>query len=215
MSWHIGRLIVLDCLPLKLAKSSALRDFGRSLLPSFDLPSYNSVTKAVESMHDATMAKVRSASFYAWFPVLADTCLGKQVDLVLAESRFYALTCDGWTSASDRKYLGITVHTYYRDHLVPLALALVECPSQTAAQMAAVVNDCMAAHGLERAHMKAMVTDGAKNMIALCNALNVSRVGCMAHMLELLLKNMLKVRFSRYSPLSLIANSPVSFHSHL
>lgn len=102
---------------------------------------------------------------------------------------------DGWSSLAGIKYLGITVHAFYRQKLAPLCLALEECEVQNVDNMALIVRTVLERNQFHLDQVEAVVTDGAANMVELCQRLQVKRVGCMAHMLELLLKKVLQVRF--------------------
>lgn len=115
---------------------------------------------------------------------------------MLAEVTTIALTSDGWTAINDRKFLGITLHTFYRGELVALCLGLPECPSGDAALMADLVRRTLAEYELQNVKIMAMVTDGASNMKAMCHQLDYTRVGCMAHMIDLIMKKCFKVRSS-------------------
>lgn len=115
--------------------------------------------------------------------------------MILETVGTFSLTLDGWTSIAGGKYLGITVHTFYREKLAPLCLAVEECAVQNEGGLAALVRDVLERNQFALECVEAIVTDGAANMVALCRNLGVTRVACMAHMLELLLKKLLKVRF--------------------
>ena len=59
LAWTIGRLIVMENLPLRLAKSRNLEHAFVSVAPTFKLPSYDSVVEATTLMAETTHNSVR------------------------------------------------------------------------------------------------------------------------------------------------------------
>lgn len=67
-AWNIARLLVLENLPLRLAKSKVLERTFVTLAPNFKLPSYDSVVEATTIMAEVTNESVRRIPFILPIP---------------------------------------------------------------------------------------------------------------------------------------------------
>jgi len=122
-----------------------------------------------------------------------------QVDVILSQVGHFALTSDGWTANNGSKFIVITLHTFFQNNLLSLSLSLPQISFQSAAALASSVRGTLESHNLHMDRVSAMTTDGAANMLALCNDLQLVRSPCVAHLVQLFLKKVLSVRdFDRF-----------------
>lgn len=101
-----------------------------------------------------------------------------------------SLTSDMWTSINMEAFLAVTCHYINRhDQLATLLLGVKPFPmTHTAAHIAAEIASMIAEWGLTN-KIRCIVTDSASNMIATVNNLNLRQSKCIAHCLNLVVKN--------------------------
>lgn len=107
----------------------------------------------------------------------------------LKKATAVSLTADMWTSRNMDAYLGVTCH-YLSDSLdlSTVLLGVQYFPTtHTAAHIAEAASGLMTEWGITN-KVCAMVTDGARNIVASVNQLKIPHIHCFAHLLNLVVK---------------------------
>ncbi len=161
-------MIVKDGQPFSIVEDEEFRNFIKILDPSYSIPSRKTVKAMVEARYTVTKEKAMAEI--------------KQTSAV-------SLTTDMWTSVNMDAYLGVTCH-YVSDSLdlVTVLLGVQYFPlTHTAANIADTIANLMTEWGITE-KVRGMVTDGAHNIVASVNQLNIRHIYCFAHMLNLIVK---------------------------
>nr|XP_046263256.1 E3 SUMO-protein ligase ZBED1-like isoform X2 [Scatophagus argus] len=164
-------MIVKDSQPFSIVDNEGFQNFVKILDPSYSLSS----RKTVKAMVEARFAETKEKA-------IADI---KQASAV-------SLTADMWTSVNMGTYLGVTCH-YVSDHLdlATVCLGVQYFPlGHTAANIADAMANLMTEWEITE-KVSGMVTDGAHNIVASVNQLQVRHIYCFAHMLNLVVKESL------------------------
>lgn len=108
-----------------------------------------------------------------------------------------SLTGDGWEALNKKKYFAVTLHTVLDWKLRSFVLCLRETPVENGGTVAGCFVDALADYGLTRAKVSAIVTDNASVMAAAVRQVGKPRVGCIAHICQLLIQKLVVVRYFR------------------
>ena len=111
----------------------------------------------------------------------------------LREAEFFSATTDLWTSAASEPYMTLTVH--YVDKAWNLrSFCLETVPmfvDHTGKNIADAVSDIFDNWGLSTENVVAFTTDSGSNVISAFNSLNLLRISCFGHNLDLAIKKSL------------------------
>ena len=117
----------------------------------------------------------------AWFNVEKDNLVLELKDVQVA-----AITADGWTACTRDHYLTVTLHYVIKDHLHQKVLKTQACyESQTGLVVAEEMEAILKEFGLDRKRIAAVTVDNASNMDVAVKRMNVLKLGCFAHTLNL------------------------------
>ena len=113
----------------------------------------------------------------------------------LARISAAALTADGWSNFTRKKYFAVTIQTIIDWKVVSFVLVLRAVASETAQRCADVVTLALAEYEVPWEKITAMVTDNAANMVKCVELVQKPRIGCFAHITQLLIAKLVSVRF--------------------
>lgn len=169
----IAEFIARDMRPVSSIEGVGFVNLIATLDPTYQVPSRKHVMKVLHEMRDDVTARL-------------------QAELGSAES--VAVTTDHWTSHAMDSYLGVTVHFITGDwELVTRVLQVAEVrESHTAVNVAHDLQAVVEKWELE-SKVAGCTTDNARNMVAALALLPWPRVPCIAHTLQLAVKEGLKV----------------------
>ena len=161
-------MIIHDSQPFSVVDDHGFRAFFSQLDPSYVLPSRQTLKSMVEVRYKEEKKKAQD--------------LIKTVKAV-------SLTSDMWTSLHMDAYLAITCHFVDdSDKLQSILLSVGNFPERhTAANIAALKTAVMEEWDI-KSKVVCLVTDGAANMLACANILEVRHSHCIAHALNLVVK---------------------------
>ncbi len=99
--------------------------------------------------------------------------------------QYTSLTSDGWTSIAQDHYITVTIHyiKYGKLHQKVLQTKAVYL-SQTGEVVAEEIGDCIEEYNIQQ-KVVACTVDNASNMTVAINRLDILKVGCFAHTLNL------------------------------
>ena len=108
----------------------------------------------------------------------------------MLKDRFFALTCDHWTSCAMQAYLAVTIH--WIDDNWELISATLSCNEhsgeQTGIESRRILKEAWEAYGLKEEHLVGVTTDTAANMNSAGILYPCPHHYCLAHVLELTTK---------------------------
>ncbi|XP_028428641.1 zinc finger BED domain-containing protein 4-like [Perca flavescens] len=161
-------MVVKDSQPFSIVDDVGFRAFVSLLDPSYILPSRQTVKAMVESKFVEERQKAKDE---------------------LLNATAVSLTSDMWTSIHMDAYLAITCHYINADDkLSTILLSVGKFPERhTAANIAATKTSVMEEWGIQ-GKVRCLVTDGAANMLACGNILQLRHSICIAHAINLLVK---------------------------
>ena len=164
-------MIVKDCQPFSIVEDVGFKTFVSLLDPNYILPSRKALKTMVAKKFKEEKEKAREE---------------------LQKATAVGLTSDMWTSIHMDAYLAVTCHFVdSKDQLASILLKVGKLPeSHTAANIAAVKHALTEEWGI-RSKVACMVTDGAANMVASVNSLQIRHSHCIAHALNLVVKKAL------------------------
>lgn len=161
--------IVKDSQPFSVVEDVGFKELVAKLDPTYTLPTRKAVKNMVEAKYEEEKEKAKAE---------------------LQGVETVSLTSDMWTSINMDAYLAVTCHFINKkDQLSMLLLGTKPFPrTHTAAHIAEEIASLMADWGLVN-RVRCIVTDSASNMNATANNLNLRQNKCIAHCLNLVVKN--------------------------
>jgi len=131
----------------------------------------------------------RSRILLVWFGLvetLTRLLLGSQVKAELDALRKVNVTFDGWSDHNKHAWLGLVAHYVYNNRLVarPLGIQTLTVPHDTDSYEKALL-DILKRFDMNIAKIFCAVTDGASVMVSVCDKLNIPRIHCLTHRLQL------------------------------
>lgn len=158
ISRAITRFVVKEMQPFSIISSSSFREILRELNPEFIPPNKETISSIyVPSWYNVEMQKL-----------LAE----------LASAEAVAITADHWTSLGGDHYLTVTAHFWTLENKVIQTKALYE--SHTGEAISLEITECLISFGIKQ-KVVAITVDNAANMAVGANVLNILRVPCFAH----------------------------------
>lgn len=142
-----------------------LREMGAALNPRYQPPSRDMLSNTL---------------IPAWYAIERE-----RVQAELEETKHVALTCDGWTSVAQDHYITVTVHFSKGGQLQERVLhtrAVYE--AQTGAFLAEEIRNIMSEFHIQR-KVVALTVDNAANMHVAARNLQMVKISCFAHSLNL------------------------------
>lgn len=136
---------------------------------SSSLPNRNKITKILEKVCNLTIEEIKSKLIY---------------------SSSNSLTFDEWSSKSNVPYLGITVRSFINLEYHDFFLDLIEINSETASSsnLAIEVRKSLEKYNIDTESIVSVTTDNCSTMISTCDILNLFRIPCVCHLLNLIFK---------------------------
>ena len=99
-----------------------------------------------------------------------------------------SITFDGWSSKNGTPYLGITIKSLINYKYHDFFLDLIELSSENAANITANVITTLANYGVSIDSIVSCATDNCPTMKAVADDLNLWRIPCTCHLLNLIFK---------------------------
>ncbi|CAJ0830895.1 6233_t:CDS:2 [Entrophospora sp. SA101] len=171
--------IVDDIQPFNILENKFFRHFVSSLNPNYEIPSQPKVDQLIEFAYHNTNQK-----------------LTKLIDS--ADVEYVSLTCDFWTSRGHHGYIGVTCSFLSEDfefNKILLALQHVPYP-HTAETINNKLQDVIFKWNLKN-KVFTLTTDNGANMVKAARLLNydlnIIRIPCFAHTLQLVVNKALKI----------------------
>ena len=114
---------------------------------------------------------------------------------IAKDMKYFAVTCDGWSSRANHSYNAVTLHYIDSnwemcDHLLEVAASTVD---HTAQNLAACLEDAFARWKLPISCLSGMTTDNARNIISALDSLEWPHLGCFAHTIQLSVQKAMEV----------------------
>lgn len=133
------------------------------------LPSRNYLTQVLERISNATINEIKQK-------------------LVYSSSNY--IIFDGWSSKNNTPYLGITIRSLINNQYFDYFLDLVEITSenQNAINIAIEISTSLEQYGLTPDKIISCTTDNCKTMICAAKELDLWRIPCTIHLLNLVFK---------------------------
>lgn len=138
---------------------------------SSELPNRNGITKILESIADITM---------------------KEIKAILLYSSSNSITFDRWSSKNGTPYFGITLKALIDYEFKDFFLDLIELSSENATNISAIVSSSLKEYGLDLNNITSCTTDNCPTMQAAARDLNVWRIPCVCHLLNLIFKEFIE-----------------------
>lgn len=118
----------------------------------------------------------------------------EQIKSSLVYSSSNSITFDGWTSKGNMPYIGITVRALigndYKDFF--LDLIDIENIDQSSKILALNISQSLENYGLSSENIVSCTTDNCNNMVTTAEYLNIWRIPCVVHMLNLIFEEFVK-----------------------
>lgn len=197
---NLIEFLIKDSIPFYVLKSHNFQKFICSLNPQFKIPNINLIKESITHLYNISFDEIRNK--------LLNTC------------QFASLTTDFWTASHQKKgYMGITCSWLSEDfEPIETLLNLFHVPHpHTSLIIKNLLVEEISKWGLEE-KITAITTDNGSNMVSgsrlLKEALNIERISCAAHTLQLCIKKALncddniKALVLRVRRLVLFFNSP-------
>ncbi|XP_034051117.1 zinc finger BED domain-containing protein 1-like [Thalassophryne amazonica] len=161
----LTKFIVKGLHPFSTVEEPAFREMTKKLCPRYNLPSRDTLSNQL---------------IPAWYNVEKENLLEDLKDVKKA-----AITADGWTSLNQDHYLTVTLH-YIKDGVVKGKVLQTKAvyQAQTGAAVAEEIGNILD-HFKVRDKVVAATVDNAGNMDVALKRLNVQKIGCFAHTLNL------------------------------
>jgi hypothetical protein len=197
---NLIEFLIKDSIPFYTLKSPNFQKFIHSLNPQFKIPNPNLIKESITHLYNISFDEIRNK--------LLNTC------------QFASLTTDFWTASHQKKgYMGITC-SWLSESFEPIETLLnlfyVPHPHTNLTIKNLLVEE-ISKWGLEE-KITAITTDNGSNMVSgsrlLKETLNIERISCAAHTLQLCIKKALncddniKALVLRARRLVLFFNSP-------
>ena len=159
------RYLVKDLRPFSTVSSEPFRKMIKALNPRYQCPDQRTVATTLVP---------------AWYDIEKRALVDQ-----LKSLEWVALTGDHWTSLSQDHFLTITVHfiqdwQLYNKVLVTRPVYV----SQTGENISSEIEDVLAEFGIE-SKVSGMTVDNAQNMHVGVTRLNITKLGCFAHTMNL------------------------------
>lgn len=138
---------------------------------SSELPNRNGITKILEKISDITMQEIKS---------------------ILLFSSSNSITFDGWSSKNGLPFLGITIRSLINYKFNDFFLDLIELNSETAINISQKISNSLANYGLKLTNIISCTTDNCPTMQAVAKDLNLWRIPCVCHQLNLVFKEFIE-----------------------
>lgn len=161
ISRAITRFVVKEMQPFSIISSSSFREILRELNPEFIPPNKETISSIyVPSWYNVEMQKLQTE---------------------LASTEAVAITADHWTSLGGDHYLTVTAH-FIKDWTLQNKVLQTKAvyESQTGEAISLEITECLISFGIKE-KVVAITVDNAANMAVGANVLNVLRVPCFAH----------------------------------
>jgi hypothetical protein len=169
--------VISNVQPFTLVKSEAFKNFVSTLNCNFNIPTVNTVKEMISVASSNVSAKLKQK--------LLDSC------------EFCCLTTDFWTSGDGKGYIGITCSWLEDFEIVEVLLNLSYVPyPHTGLKIKELLINQIAKWDLEK-KVVGITTDNGSNMVSsiklLNETLNVERIACAAHTIQLSVKKALEI----------------------
>lgn len=165
-------MIVKNYLPFTLVENDAFKAFTHELCPSYSAPTRKTVSNGLlQKYYNITK---------------------ENIERVLAQAEYIALTTDSWTSASHEQYVAVTAH--FLDDETSIQSYMLECipdvQRHTAQNLANLIKAVCVDWKIED-KIIAVTADNAANIQNAINLLKWRSVPCFAHTLNLVVQSAL------------------------
>lgn len=166
-------LFINDLQPFSVVDDNGFKEFVYALNPGYQLPSRFVVSKTL-------------------LPAMYEECVNKVQELVNCGKAF-CITTDAWTSINTVSFIGVTAH--FLDKNFNLHSVLLDCSSfdlrHTTENLAADLQRVCKKWKIENKVLFA-VSDNAANIQKAIQSIGWKHMGCVAHTINLLVKDSLK-----------------------
>lgn len=166
-------MIVKNYLPFTLVESDAFKAFTHELCSSYSAPTRKTISNGL---------------LQKYYNIVKEN-----LEKVLAQAEYIALTTDSWTSASHEQYVAVTAH--FLDDETSIQSYMLECipdvQRHTAQNLANLVKQVCEDWKIEE-KIVAVTADNAANIQNAINLLKWRSVPCFAHTLNLIVQSALR-----------------------
>lgn len=169
ISFLLLMFIISAALPFQCVNNNFFIRFCKALNPEYKVPDRKTLSNMASKYHSEKKNKLKEA---------------------LKKVKFINLTFDGWTSRQNYNYIGLTAH-YFDDalKLVSKCLAIKTLlGGHSANNITTKVREILIEYGILD-KIGFVSTDNVNSMVKAVKDLGFFRVGCMGHILDLILKN--------------------------
>lgn len=166
-------LCIKDLQPFSLVTDTGFKEFVAALNPAYHLPDRHNISKTL-------------------LPAFYEECLTHMKNLIVTGKTF-CITTDGWTSTNNTSFVAITAH-FLNDEFKLISI-LLECSAtekrHTAENLATDLQKVVSKWGIQD-KINFAVSDNAANIQKALQLLKWKNMGCIAHTLNLIVKDGLK-----------------------
>lgn len=179
ISKAIGAMMALDCQPFSVVEDKGFRQLMKLVAPKYVLPSRRYFSENIlNDMYDDVRLKVEEA--------LSSSC------------EFIALTTDAWSADNSPGVALLSLTGHWIDEKFNRRYAMLHAQqldeAHTGDYLAKVTTDMLANWKLPKEKVQYVLRDNAAAMVKAMTVANLPSIGCMAHTLQLAVKDALEAQ---------------------
>jgi hypothetical protein len=167
----ISYMVAVDYEPISVVDHDGFSRVCKALNPAYNLPHRHSVAKNITDKYVVVRDYVKT---------------------FIRDAKYYSFTSDVWQSDDNQHHLTLTLHYIVGNHLHDTTLGTAAINMESAPQIALQIESILKQWEIPLTKIVAAVTDNAPNMIKAIEILQLDRVPCTAHTLNLAMEDLFK-----------------------